>query len=159
MSMLLMITLGGYKLLETFMNRGLKKVVRAQHLQHQQEHPHLAPSSSTTKDIDTQNQRWTRNDVDKVELPADLRQRITMVSSFLSSAAAIAFMHRYRPRHATIDYSLFAVVRALDVLGHVMVNKHWAPSWLRTYGAVVVFVLACTEIMYSWLYAPERLPG
>lgn len=97
--------------------------------------------------------------MNKIELPADLRQRITMVSSFLSSAAAVAFMHRYRPRHATIDYSLFAVVRALDVLGHVAVNKRWGPSWLGSYGAVVVFVLACAEIMYSWMYEPQRLPG
>ncbi|KAF9365450.1 hypothetical protein BGX34_009975 [Mortierella sp. NVP85] len=156
MSMLLMITLGGYKLLEVFLNRGLKKAVLAQHLQRQQD-PQLALLSSSSKDDDPK--RWTKNDLDKIELSAGLRQRITMVASFLSSAAAITFMHRYRPRHATIDYSLFAVVRALDVLGHVAVNKHWGPSWLRSYGAVVVFVLACTEIMFSWLYEPERLPG
>ncbi|KAG0215359.1 hypothetical protein BGX28_000099 [Mortierella sp. GBA30] len=155
MSMLLMISLGGYKLLEVFLNRGMKKAILSQHLQQNQ----LQPQSQQTDKHDDSNVKWSRNDVDKIELPADLRQRITMMASFLSSATAIVFMHRYRPQHATIDYSLFAVVRALDVFGHVAVKKRWGPSWVGSYGAVAVFVFACTEIMFSWLYEPERLPG
>ncbi|KAI8597987.1 hypothetical protein EDD21DRAFT_200431 [Dissophora ornata] len=160
MSMLLMISLGGYKLLELFLNRGMKKAILAQRLQEQQhqkqQNQHSHPSSSADSD---QNAKWTRNDADRIELPADLKQRITMMASFLSSAAAIVFMHRHRPHHATIDYSLFAVVRALDVFAHVAVKNRWGPSWVGPYGAVAVFVLACTEIMFSWMFEPERLPG
>ncbi|KAF9175424.1 hypothetical protein BGX21_004029 [Mortierella sp. AD011] len=147
MSMLLLISLGGYKLLELFLNRGMKKAILAQQLQRQNEQQH------------SHQQQWTRNDADKIELPPELRQRITMMASFLSSAAAIIFMHRYRPHHATIDYSLFAVVRGLDVLGHIAVKNRWGPRWLGSYGSLAVFVMACTEIMFSWLYEPERLPG
>ncbi|KAG0043506.1 hypothetical protein BGZ83_011328 [Gryganskiella cystojenkinii] len=170
MSMLLMITLGGYKLLEVFLNRGMKKVILQQHLQRQRQESQIrsaraaagvtTATTTSTKDSDEEEEyQWTRNDADKIELASDLRQRITMMASFLSSAAAIVFMHRNRAQHATIDYSLFAVVRALDVFGHVAVKKSWGPSWLGSYGAVAVFVLSCTEIMFSWLYAPERLPG
>jgi len=174
--MLLMITLGGYKLLEVFLTRGMKKVILTQHLQRQQQERLAAtsaasvratdPSTTTATTVSTEEEeglkakrQWTRNDCDKIELAVDLRQRITMMASFLSSAGAIVFMHRNRPQHATIDYSLFAVVRALDVFGHVAVKNRWGPSWLGTYGAVAVFVLSCTEIMFSWMYAPERLPG
>ncbi|KAF9092035.1 hypothetical protein BGX23_004675 [Mortierella sp. AD031] len=168
MSMLLMITLGGYRLLEVFLNRGIKKAILAQHLQQQQQQQQqsskegdgAASSSSTLAgQSTTAREKWTRRDVDKIELAGDMQQRITMMASFLSSAAAIVFMHRNRPNHATIDYSLFAVVRALDVFGHVAVKNRWGPRWLGSYGAVAVFVLACAEIMFSWMYEPERLPG
>lgn len=33
------------------------------------------------------------------------------------------------------------------------------PGWLLDYGSVAVFTTACTEIMFAWFYAPERLPG
>ncbi|KAF9188807.1 hypothetical protein BGZ50_001120 [Haplosporangium sp. Z 11] len=154
MSMLLMITLGGYKLLEVFLSRGMKKAILLQHLQQQQQKQQQQKQQGAATTV-----QWSRSDVHKIELEADLRQRITMLASFMSSAAAIMFMHRYRPKHATIDYSLFAVVRALDVFGHVAVKNRWGPSWLGSYGAVAVFVFACTEIMFSWLYEPERLPG
>ncbi|KAF8977590.1 hypothetical protein BGZ46_007261 [Entomortierella lignicola] len=152
MSMLLLISLGGYKLLELFLNRGMKKVILAQQLQRQleQKQQHLS--------IEGQ-QELTRNDAEKIELAPALRQRITMMASFVSSAAAIIFMHRYRPNHATIDYSLFAVVRAMDVFGHAAVKNEWGPKWLGSHGSLAVFVMACTEIMFSWLYEPHRLPG
>ncbi|KAF8943884.1 hypothetical protein BGZ47_004929 [Haplosporangium gracile] len=172
MSMLLMITLGGYKLLEVFLTRGIKKAALAQHVQHQQhlkqqqqqqvakEGSSLSSSSLAGDDQSTSSlKNLTMKDVDKVNLAEDMQQRITMLASFLSSAAAIIFMHRKRPNHATIDYSLFAVVRALDVFGHVAVKNQWGPRWLGSYGAVAVFVLACTEIMFSWMYEPQRLPG
>ncbi|KAF9547949.1 hypothetical protein EC957_007462 [Mortierella hygrophila] len=172
MGMLLMITLGGYKLLEIILTQGIKKAALAQHVQHQQHlrqqqqqmadkegstssSPSLADNDQSTSSL----KNLTMKDVDKVNLAEDMQQRITMFASFLSSAAAIVFMHRKRPNHATIDYSLFAVVRALDVFGHVAVKNKWGPRWLGSYGAVAVFVLACTEIMFSWLYEPERLPG
>ncbi|KAF9204153.1 hypothetical protein BGZ49_005626 [Haplosporangium sp. Z 27] len=152
MSMLLLISLGGYKLLELFLNRGMKKVILAQQLQRQleQKQQHL--------NIEGQ-QELTRNDAGKIELAPALRQRITMMASFVSSAAAIIFMHRYRPNYATIDYSLFAVVRAMDVFGHAAVKNEWGPKWLGSHGSLAVFVMACTEIMFSWLYEPHRLPG
>ncbi|KAF9132466.1 hypothetical protein BGW39_000103 [Mortierella sp. 14UC] len=168
MSMLLMITLGGYKLLELFLTRGIKKAALAQHVQYQrqlQQQQAAAASkdgdtsSSTTSQDNSALKNLTMNDVDKVTLAEDMQQRITMLASFLSSAAAIVFMHRKRAHHATIDYSLFAVVRALDVFGHMAVKNQWGPRWLGSYGAVAVFVLACAEIMFSWMYAPERLPG
>ncbi|KAF9339932.1 hypothetical protein BGZ91_004163 [Linnemannia elongata] len=173
MSMLLMITLGGYKLLEVILTRGIKKAALAQHVQHQlhlrQQQQQMADkeeytSSSSPSLVDDDQstsslKNLTMKDVDKVNLAEDMQQRITMLASFLSSAAAIVFMHRKRPNHATIDYSLFAVVRALDVFGHVAVKNQWGPRWLGSYGAVAVFVLACTEIMFSWMYEPQRLPG
>ncbi|KAF9425328.1 hypothetical protein BGZ76_003318 [Entomortierella beljakovae] len=159
MSMLLLITFGGFKLLDLFMNQGMKKAILAQQLQRQNEQDRHAASSPSSSSKTDQQTRWTKNDTDKIELAPELRQRITTLSSFLSSAVAVIFMHRYRQRHATIDYSLFAVVRALDVFGHVAVSKQWGPNWLRSYGSLTVFVLSCTEIMFSWLYEPERLPG
>ncbi|KAG0066800.1 hypothetical protein BGZ89_006900, partial [Linnemannia elongata] len=173
MSMLLMITLGGYKLLEVILTRGIKKAALAQHVQHQQhlrqqqqqmtdKEGYTSSSSPSLVDDDQSTsslKNLTMKDVDKVNLAEDMQQRITMLASFLSSAAAIVFMHRKRPNHATIDYSLFAVVRALDVFGHVAVKNQWGPRWLGSYGAVAVFVLACTEIMFSWMYEPQRLPG
>ncbi|KAF9387646.1 hypothetical protein CPC16_006920 [Podila verticillata] len=171
MSMLLMISLGGYKLLELFLNRGVKKAILMQQLQDdlqqqqrqqkQQADASTTGAASTAPSTTSPRKRIQLSDKDlaTVELTADMKQRVTMLASFLSSAAAILFMHRYRPQHATIDYSLFAVVRALDVGGHVAVKNRWGPSWLGSYGAVAVFVLSCAEIMYSWLYDPTRLPG
>ncbi|KAF9165169.1 hypothetical protein DFQ26_000510 [Actinomortierella ambigua] len=151
MSMLLLLSLGGHRVLELVLTRGMKKaVVHHHHLQQQQKQQKqsLRPKEGAKK------VQWQ-----EVELEKDLQQRITTLSSFVSSAIAILFMHRKRPRHATIDYTLFAVVRALDVMGHMAVEKKWGPSWLENYGSVLVFQLACTEIMFAWLYEPERLPG
>ncbi|KAI1314551.1 hypothetical protein EDD11_002026 [Mortierella claussenii] len=174
MSMLLMITLGGYKILEMVLARGMRKAILAQRIQQQQQQQQQQQNIQQSREMgqeqgQSQEQelptsastlvQWTRNDASKIQLPVDLQQQITMMASFLSSAAAVVFMHRKRPHHATIDYSLFAVVRGLDVFGHVAVKNRWGPSWLGSYGAVAVFVVACTEIMYSWMYEPERLPG
>lgn len=171
MSMLLMISLGGYRLLELFLNRGVKKAILMQQLQDdlqqqqsqqkQQADASITGTASAAPSTAPPRKRIQLSDRDlaTVELTADMKQRVTMLASFLSSAAAILFMHQYRPQHATIDYSLFAVVRALDVGGHVAVKNRWGPSWLGSYGAVAVFVLSCAEIMYSWLYDPSRLPG
>ncbi|KAF9110263.1 hypothetical protein BGX27_006581 [Mortierella sp. AM989] len=158
MSMLLLISLGGYKILELFLNRGMKKAILAQQLQRQKEQ-HTHHQHHVHHQKDSEEVKWTKDNADKIELTPALRQRITMMASFVSSAAAIIFMHRYRPNHATIDYSLFAVVRALDVFGHVAVKNQWGPKWLGSYGSLAVFVISCTEIMYSWMYEPERLPG
>ncbi|KAG0227218.1 hypothetical protein BGW42_003109, partial [Actinomortierella wolfii] len=148
MSMLLLFSLGGHRVLDLILTRGIKKTVYHQQ-QRQQHEGSLGKVSGGSG-----SGGWQR-----VELDEDMKQRITTLSSFIASAAAITFMHRKRPHHATIDYTLFAVVRALDVIGHMAVKKKWGPSWLERYGSVLVFQLACTEIMFAWLYEPERLPG
>ncbi|KAF9585322.1 hypothetical protein BGW38_002907 [Lunasporangiospora selenospora] len=170
LSMLLMISLGGYKLLELFLTRGMVKAYLGQQRGKPQPQTQLRKVITTTKTT-TVNGKITTTKSERTEIMTEeeraeamlmtpeMRQKVTMLSSFVASAAAIMFMHRYRPNYATIDYSLFAVVRGLDVLGHVAVKKQWGPRWLGSYGAVAVFVLACTEIMFSFLYAPERLPG
>ncbi|KAF9976793.1 hypothetical protein BGZ73_007797 [Actinomortierella ambigua] len=154
MSMLLLLSLGGYRVLDLILTRGMKKTVHHHYQRQQQLRQHQQQQSHGGVAPKQQSGQWQ-----DIELDKDLQQRITTMSSFFSSALAILFMHRKRPRHATIDYTLFAVVRALDVMGHMAVKKKWGPSWLENYGSVLVFQLACTEIMFAWLYEPERLPG
>ncbi|CDS09623.1 hypothetical protein LRAMOSA10983 [Lichtheimia ramosa] len=82
---------------------------------------------------------------------------------FLSSALSMFLVRRVFPRTKTLDFTLFALVRALDVMAHRAYDsptiRERVPGWLLDYGSVAVFTTACTEIMFAWFYAPERLPG
>lgn len=81
---------------------------------------------------------------------------------FLTAAATLLAVHRAFPRTKTMDFTLFALVRALDVLAHRAYASETVqenvPGWVLDHGSVLVFSLACTEIMFAWFYAPERLP-
>ena len=85
-----------------------------------------------------------------------------LASSFIASTLTIFSVHRLFPRIGTLDITLFAAVRAGDVFAHRLGSNEYAkkklPSWLLQNGDVLVFVLACTEIMFSWFFAPTRLP-
>ncbi|KAH8555783.1 hypothetical protein BGW37DRAFT_147556 [Umbelopsis sp. PMI_123] len=89
-------------------------------------------------------------------------QKRLLASSFIASALTIFSVHRLFPRTGTLDITLFAAVRAGDVFAHRLGSNEYAkkklPSWLLHNGDVIVFVLACTEIMFSWFFAPNRLP-
>lgn len=57
-----------------------------------------------------------------------------------------------------VELSLHAAVRAAEhVLASATSNGH-LPAAFREHGATLVFVAACTQIMFSWFYQPEALP-
>ncbi|KAK8200529.1 uncharacterized protein BKA78DRAFT_232525, partial [Phyllosticta capitalensis] len=60
----------------------------------------------------------------------------------------------------TIDLTLFAVVRALDVLIAPVVAKRRSKTAriVSRSSPTVLFVLSCFIIMRAWFYAPARLP-
>lgn len=89
-------------------------------------------------------------------------QKRLFASSFIASILTLFSVHRLFPKTGTLDITLFAAVRAGDVYAHRFGSSEYAkkkiPSRLLYNGDVLVFVLACTEIMFSWFYAPSRLP-
>ncbi|KAK8174332.1 integral membrane protein [Phyllosticta citrichinensis] len=60
----------------------------------------------------------------------------------------------------TIDLTLFAAVRALDICIAPVVAKrrHTAARIVANSSNTVLFVLSCYIIMRAWFYAPNRLP-
>lgn len=86
----------------------------------------------------------------------------TKAAVFLSAAATMLLVRRVFPNNKTLDLTFFALVRALDVIAHRLsaspAVRERVPGWLIDNGSVAVFTLACTEIMFAWFYAPERLP-
>lgn len=64
----------------------------------------------------------------------------------------------------TIDLTLFAFVRALDVLGSswnqntVKSKTKSKQAWWHMDWATTFFTLSCAAIMHAWFYAPDRLP-
>lgn len=89
-------------------------------------------------------------------------QKRLLASSFIASVLTIFSVHRLFPKTGTLDITLFAAVRAGDVFAHRIGSNEYAkkklPTWLLHNADVLVFVLTCTEIMFSWFYAPTRLP-
>lgn len=86
----------------------------------------------------------------------------TFVASFGSSLAGMMFWHKSRPRKRTVDLTLAALVRAIDVI----VQNFWrnrppmtrAEGFLKKEADAIVFAVSCTIIMFAWFYNPERLP-
>ena len=81
---------------------------------------------------------------------------------FLTAATSMWAVRRTFPNTKTLDFTFFALVRALDVMAHraydsPMIKKN-VPSWVLEYGSVGVFAIASTEIMFTWFYQPELLP-
>ncbi|CZR53207.1 related to integral membrane protein [Phialocephala subalpina] len=77
-----------------------------------------------------------------------------------------------RPIHfagRTLDLSLFAVMRALDVIvgtlwSHRKDRRTAAQTWNRVDGLIgkladpAMFASSCALIMWAWIYTPDRLP-
>jgi hypothetical protein len=89
-------------------------------------------------------------------------QKRLVIPSMIASALTLFSVHRLFPKTSTLDITLFAAVRAGDVFAHRFGESDYAkkkiPTWMLYNGDVIVFVLACTEIMFSWFFAPTRLP-
>jgi hypothetical protein len=81
---------------------------------------------------------------------------------FISAALSMFAVRRAFPNIKTLDLTFFVLVRAFDVLAHKMCAseriREKVPSGVLEYGNVLVFMMACTEIMFSWFFEPERLP-
>lgn len=83
----------------------------------------------------------------------------------LASAFALWYYHRVEAssRIASIDLTLLAMVRAIDVLVRANYQdssflRRYTPEWLAEHADTVVFSLSCLEIMFAWFYEPSRLP-
>ena len=57
-----------------------------------------------------------------------------------------------------VELSLHAAVRAAEHVLASATRKGQLPAAFREHGATLVFVAACTQIMFSWFYQPEALP-
>ncbi|KAI8344343.1 hypothetical protein BC941DRAFT_408384 [Chlamydoabsidia padenii] len=113
-------------------------------------------------------QRWSlllvrhkadsNNNKTKISLLADNPRGVM----FLSAAASMLLVRRFFPNTKTMEFTFFTLVRALDVCAHRAYQSPTVtgalPAWVMDYGSVIVFSLACTEIMFSWFYEPSRLP-
>ncbi|KAI7905904.1 uncharacterized protein BX663DRAFT_498069 [Cokeromyces recurvatus] len=81
---------------------------------------------------------------------------------FWSSLITIVIIRRLFPKTKTLDLTFFVLVRALDVFAHrIYVSakvRQKMPEWILEYGNIFIFMLASTEIIFSWFYEPERLP-
>lgn len=91
------------------------------------------------------------------------RESITFLASFGSALAGMMYWHKSRPQKRTVDLTLAALVRAVDVI----VQNLWtrrapaatrAERLLKKEADAIVFAMSCTIIMFAWFYTPERLP-
>jgi hypothetical protein len=90
------------------------------------------------------------------------RETSTFLASFGSAFAGMTFWHSSHPRKRTVDLTLAALVRAIDVI----VQNLWkgrspttrAEQTIKRQADTIVFAISCTIIMFAWFYTPERLP-
>lgn len=90
------------------------------------------------------------------------REAATFWAAFASSFAGMTYWHASRPRKRTVDLTLAALVRGIDVI----VQSLWRgrePTTLlervvKKEADTIVFAVSCTIIMFAWFYTPERLP-
>ena len=100
------------------------------------------------------------------------REMATFIASLISGTVGIRLLNS-QPRGElagrTLDLTLFAVSRALDVLVGGLWKKWKARrirnrKWSRVEAGVsnaadpVVFSLGAGIIMFAWIYLPDRLP-
>ncbi|CAG8716149.1 13399_t:CDS:2, partial [Ambispora leptoticha] len=93
----------------------------------------------------------------------------TFVTATLASSFSLYYLHRISPGtvNKTIDLTLLALVRAIDVLVRYIYQERipehtkqkWIPKWLSDHIDTLAFVCSCSEIMFAWFYAPKRLPS
>lgn len=91
------------------------------------------------------------------------KKKISQKSAiFWSALISIWSIRRAFPKIKTLDLTFFVLVRAFDVFAHrIYVSpkvRQKVPEWTLEYGNIVIFMLASTEIIFSWFYEPERLP-
>lgn len=83
-------------------------------------------------------------------------------SLFVTALLSVWFTRRIYPNVKTLDLMYFVLARAVDVYAqkayHSDAVRKTVPSWMLELGNVIVFMLASTEIIFSWFYEPERLP-
>lgn len=83
-------------------------------------------------------------------------------SSALAGAAAGATTAMLLPLRGTladpVELALHAAVRAGEHLLQVGVDRGYCHPVLGEHGGTLLFVAACTEIMFAWFYEPDALP-
>ncbi|KAL9541559.1 hypothetical protein MBANPS3_009063, partial [Mucor bainieri] len=81
---------------------------------------------------------------------------------FWSALISVWSIRRLYPNIKTLDLTFFVLVRAFDVFAHRIYAsprvRQKVPEWTLEYGNIAIFMLASTEIIFSWFYEPERLP-
>jgi hypothetical protein len=90
------------------------------------------------------------------------KETTTFLASFGSALAGITYWHSSRPKKRTVDLTLAAFVRAIDVVVQNLWRKRQPTSRmeriLKEEADTIVFAVSCTIIMFAWFYTPERLP-
>lgn len=91
------------------------------------------------------------------------KEKVSQKSAiFWSALISIWSIRRLFPKIKTLDLTFFVLVRAFDVFAHrIYVSpkvRQKVPEWTLEYGNIAIFMLASTEIIFSWFYVPERLP-
>lgn len=81
---------------------------------------------------------------------------------FWSSFLSILSVRKLYPNIKTLEVTFFVLVRAFDVFAHRLYGsvkvRQRVPEWMLEYGNIFIFMLASTEIIFSWFYEPQRLP-
>ncbi|RUS16979.1 hypothetical protein BC938DRAFT_476397 [Jimgerdemannia flammicorona] len=88
--------------------------------------------------------------------------RRAFLATLLAAYLSLLLVHRRFPRTPTVDLTLFAIVRAMDVGAHIAYHsdrvRGVVPAWTLEHADVVVFAVASAEIMFAFFYEPNRLP-
>ncbi len=80
---------------------------------------------------------------------------VTFISGFIAGLAILLDFEKHgKERRVTL--ALYTFVRSLEMLFNSAVSRNMIKPWFH--GDTFIFILSCTEIMYSWFYTPETLP-
>jgi len=84
----------------------------------------------------------------------------TFLASFISGFTGMSYWHQSRPDKRTVDLTLAATVRAIDVVVQRSLrrSKTRTALFMRKGADTFVFAVSCTIIMFAWFYTPDRLP-
>jgi len=90
------------------------------------------------------------------------RETATFWAAFGSSFAGMTYWHASHPRKRTVDLTLAALVRGIDVVVQSLWRGRQSTTrverLVKKEADTIVFAVSCTIIMFAWFYKPERLP-
>ncbi|KAI7866189.1 hypothetical protein BDF14DRAFT_1817048 [Spinellus fusiger] len=86
-------------------------------------------------------------------------QRLALLTS---TATTLHTVRRLFPTTKTLDLTLLAFSRALDVFAHKASGspliREWVPQWIIHRFSALAFTAVTTQAVWTWMYEPSRLP-
>ncbi|KAI7866190.1 hypothetical protein BDF14DRAFT_886143 [Spinellus fusiger] len=91
----------------------------------------------------------------------DMDEKKERINKIITTASVLWLGRTLFPSMPTLDMTLTVFSRAVDVVGYSLHDSPWAqslPWWWLEYSSVTAFTAVTSEVLFTWIYDPTRLP-